>query len=229
MARYFASTSYIALTDHEALSFGTDDDNDGPFAFSFWIRYIASTVGGSQFVCGWGAWSATPSFNIITYDSAGPYPGRLQIGIEGGNGSNCALMTDTTMSDGAWHHVALVFDGTTLRAYVDGVLEPTTATQATLDRVDVAEPFYLGVRSLLYSHLKTVHMAEWAKWDVALSTEQITALANGVRPTEIGTRPAWYLPMLAGLEEEIAALVATNNGTTISEHPPKIVSAGQYI
>ena len=225
MARYF-DTDKITIADNAALSFGTDVDGDGPFSFAFWIRYDANAESGTQFVLGWGNWLATPSFNIITYGAAGAFPGRLLINIEGTNGANAQLVTDTAMNDGAWHHVAIVFDGTVLRAYIDGTVETTTTTKADLDRVDVAEVWNFGVRSLGYSWLQTTYLAEWAKWDVALSSEQITALAAGVRPPEVGTRPAWYIPMLAGLDEEIAGLVATNNGSTIAEHPPAIICPG---
>ncbi|MBN2293499.1 MAG: hypothetical protein JXM70_13805, partial [Pirellulales bacterium] len=70
------------------------------------------------------------------------------------------------------------------------------------------------------------HMAEWSKWDSALSSDGRQALVDGVRPTEIGTRPAWYMPMSAGLDEEIVGLATTNGGTTTSEHPPRVVFSG---
>lgn len=228
MARYFDNDS-IAVSYNSALAFGSDVDDDGPFSFAFWIRYFPNATTGSQFILGWGNYSATPSFNIITYNAAGSSPGRMLINIEGGNGSNAALMTDTAINDGDWHHVAIVFDGTTLRAYIDGSVETTAVTKSDLDRVDVADTWYFGVRSLGYSNLETTCMAEWAKWDVALSSEEITALANGVRPTEIGTRPAWYVPMRGGLHEEVAGLAVANSGTTLSEHPPRSIPSGNLL
>ena len=229
MARYFNGSSRIALADNAALAFGSDVDNDGPFSFSFWIKYYATSNAGTQFIASWGNYKATPSFNIITYNDLGSNPGRLLINVEGGNGSNASLLTDTAMNDSAWHHVAIVFDGSVLRAYVDGAVETTTTTKADLDRVDVAEPWRFGVRSLLYSYLDAADMAEWAKWDLELSAEQITALAAGVRPVDIGQRPDWYVPMLGDLHEEINDIAITYSGTAIAEHPPKIVPAGSMI
>lgn len=223
MARYFDGASSISLADNAALSFGSDVDNDGPFSFAFWILYKPNAVSGSQFVVGWGDWQATPSFNIITYGAAGASPGRLLINIEGGNGSNCSLLTNTAMNDGAWHHAAIVFDGTVLRAYIDGTVETTTTTKADLDRVDVGGTWHFGVRSLGYNYLQTTCMAEWAKWDVALTAEEIARLVAGVRAVDIGRRPAWYVPMCGGLHEEIGAVAATNSGTDESEHPPRAV------
>ena len=223
MARNF-NADYITIADHVALNMGDDVDSSGPFSVVFWIRSWA-TVSMSMYIVSWGVWSASPSFNIITYGTAGSLPGRMILRAEAANSAAAQLITDTAINDGAWHHVVFAFDGTTMRAYIDGTVEATTASKATLDHIDVAGDWRLGTQSALGNYLYDTELAEWAKWDVALNTEQITALANGVRPPEIGTRPAWYLPLLAGLEEEIAAIAVTNYGTTVAEHPPLIVPA----
>ena len=113
-------------------------------------------------------------------------------------------------------------DKRTFNLYVDGVSVQTVVAGA--DMTDIAPSAVLE-----FGHVGNYadgHLAEWAKWDAELSSEQITALAAGVRPVDIGTRPAWYVPMSGGLEEEIAGLAVTNGGTTISEHPPQTITAG---
>lgn len=47
-----------------------------------------------------------------------------------------------TVADGAWHHVAGVFDGTEVRLYVDGVLDASAV--GTAGSIDVSAPVSLG-------------------------------------------------------------------------------------
>ena len=222
MARYFDNDS-VTFDDHAALSLGDDVDDSGPFSFSFWLRLGTQNDAFTHYFSSWNNYDATPSCNIVTYgDNHATAARRIRIVVEGGNGVTCRLFTDDAI-DNIWHHIVFAFDGTTMRSYLDGIVQATSTNSPSLDRVDFAGTWYFG-RFAAGNLLKDSSMAEWAKWDAALNTEQITALADGVRPPEIGTRPAWYLPLLAGLEEEIAALSVTNSGTTVAEHPPKIIS-----
>ena len=124
------------------------------------------------------------------------------------------------VTDANWHHVAAVFDGTTLRAWLDNSLQTTTSTCSGLDTIDLAGPWYFcrGSFGTGADYSFTGDLADFSKWDAELSTDEIAALAVGVRPTEIGTRPAWYMPMLAGLDEEIAGLAVTNYGATVTKN-----------
>ena len=97
-----------------------------------------------------------------------------------------------------------------------------------MDAIDRSDAFYIGCHPNATNFFQG-WMAELAKWDAALSSTEISALAYGVRPTEIGSRPAWYLPMSGGFEEEVAGLAVTNYGTTVAEHPPCILTAGNIL
>ena len=66
-------------------------------------------------------------------------------------------------------------------------------------------------------------MAEWAKWDRALSTGEMAALVAGAAPGNIPGGLAWHLPML-DYQERVAGLTVTNHGSTLVGHPPGIVS-----
>ena len=39
-------------------------------------------------------------------------------------------------------------------------------------------------------------MREWAKWDIALSVDEIVALSNNGSPQDTAVKPAWNIPML---------------------------------
>lgn len=47
------------------------------------------------------------------------------------SGSANTVKTTTTMSTGAWHHIAMSTDGTDIKLFIDGTLEQTTAISGT--------------------------------------------------------------------------------------------------
>lgn len=198
---------------------GDDVDSSGPFSLAWWIRCDDVAAATNRYPVSWGGWSASPSLNA--YMNAG----ILRVRAEDSSGTAADLTFNDAITDAAWHHVAVVFDGMNLRAWLDGVLQTSQPSKPTLDTINVATDLTLGKRTAASNYF-IGDLAEMAKWDVELSAEQRTALVNGVRPPEIGDRPAWYLPLLAGLEEEVAGIAVTNSGTTVAEHPPKIICPG---
>ena len=227
MARNFDGTDYLTLADHAALSLGDDVDSSGPFSLVFWLRCDTMSDTDYHYMMSWGNLAASPSVSIMVFgDNHATLAGKIWVQFKDSGSADANGYLSDAIIDADWHHVALVFDGIWLKAWLDGSPQTNLSLQPTLDTIDVAAPWYLGRYSGSASDYLSGDMAEWAKWDVALSTEQIAALAAGVRPPEVGTRPAWYMPMLAGLDEEIAGLVATNNGSTIAEHPPAIICPG---
>lgn len=58
-------------------------------------------------------------------------------------GKNHPVVGATSLGFGAWHHVALTFDGASLKLYVDGALDGETATDAT-PRYDSIQHFGIG-------------------------------------------------------------------------------------
>lgn len=61
------------------------------------------------------------------------YDGKVGAATNSGSNTNFAATSTSTVNDGQWHHAAGVFDGSTLKLYVDGVLEATTAFSGTVD------------------------------------------------------------------------------------------------
>jgi len=227
MARNFNGTSnHIAIADHDALTL----THSTGWTIAFWFNVTTNTGTTRHHIYSWGNYGGVPSCNIHMPGEDTPDHGnKLSIYIR--DSESNSYIFNTTSKPGTnhdvWQHATLVDDLGTLRIYINGV-ESDTKTGYSSD-VDSGATLYLGRRS----SSETLHfngdMAELAKWDVALSTEQITALSNGVRPTEVGSRPAWYLPMLGSLSEEIEDITITNSGTTIAEHPPKIVFPSESI
>lgn len=226
MARYFDGTSgHIEIADHAVLTW------PGLVSIGGWFRVNGGATSAIYALPTWGVASATPSVSFWYFGPS--HPGAANkilttIKSDGGNVTQKYSADDLVVLN-TWHHLALTIEnsevwGKLFRFYLDGV-ENWSTDFATMDSLNAATNWLFGDAQTPALHWPG-DVAEWAKWDSVLSAEQITALANGVRPPEVGTRPAWYVPMLAGLEEEIAGLTVTNYGTTIADHPPAIISPG---
>ncbi len=57
-------------------------------------------------------------------------------------GSNIRLESTATSQDTSWHHLAVAYDGSSLELYVDGVLDTSVSTSATM--LDTVHPLLLG-------------------------------------------------------------------------------------
>ena len=105
-----AEGDYAQITDYKGIG-GSD-----PRTISLWVKTAANTAGGSFFI-GWG-------------DTGGASRVRYDLGIQNGttdqmrlelNAGATTSATGTTITDDAWHHLAVTWDGTTNIFYLDGV------------------------------------------------------------------------------------------------------------
>ena len=145
------------------------------------VLLIVSSVGGT---CA----AATPSFDadlnggqVILSSAASPIwlsldreRGGLRTNLGSAGRGGAPLVAQTPVSDGAWHHVALVWDGSTRFLYVDGV-EAGRRSASQMDRVTGAQRFGAGPRldSAQFWHGS---MDDLRMYDRALSAEELAAL-----------------------------------------------------
>lgn len=83
------------------------------------------------------------------------------------------------ISDGAWHHMVMRRENTTVSVWVDGVQFPTTATQAA----DQLGTLRIGGDAEGWGESLTGLLSDVAIWDEALTESRIQGLANGVPVT----------------------------------------------
>lgn len=134
-----------------------------------------------------------------------------------------ALPADT------WLAIGVTFDGTSLRQYLSGSLEVTTAVGAALNgSMDIQ---LLGLMSYLASSLdgsnpnnnfSNGEVAEYAYWNTALTADEMAALAKGFRANRI--RPqnlVFYAPCVRGLQDVRGGrtLVKQAGTVVVSDHP----------
>ena len=216
MARYFdGSSTYAKILDNAVLSLP-----DGSWTLGGWFNSDAFAGSGWQYLVSHGSLGATASCNIYIAEPNGD----LIVWIVSNDGTSKTSTSSSVITAGRWHHMLAVCSGDALQVHLDAAAIGDSYS-AAWDGADPIGSFHLGTKNNQQNRFDG-RMAEWARWDAALDSQQIAALADGVRPTEVGTRPAWYLPLLGDLREEIAGLTVTNYGTTISEHPAAIICPG---
>lgn len=165
---------------------GTQDiDMATGFAWSFWARagadisgVVIGTRNGSWHKLQFGEVDGT-GFADFRYSSTGAL-------------NNVGAST-ANFSDGNWHHVAYVGDGTAVSLYIDGVL---AGGDTSLVATTYNGQMEIG-GSTRFNEYVDVYLDEIAIFDQSLTTDQITALAGGADPLTIIPEPS--LALLSGL------------------------------
>lgn len=170
------------------------DDSDNldltNFTISFWFNRKGSGCDGT---CSFGNCFAD-NLDVITAKGGGGGDGGVLdcnwiIGVQSSNlvfcseyngGSDFALAGGgiTTISNGVWYYGTVTFDGTTVKTYVNGVLENSGALGGTIDTNTVQ----VGIGIGLETASNTVNGAwngtldEFSIWNKTLSQEEIFEL-----------------------------------------------------
>ncbi len=92
------------------------------------------------------------------------------------NGTNQSLVSNTTIPENEWHHVATIYNGTTLSLYIDGVLDKSANLTAP---VNTSESFYIAAAGKLTpTQFFKGNIDEVRIWNSALSPEQLRFIMN---------------------------------------------------
>lgn len=196
-----------------ALDFdGTDDFVRVPYDESFdmtaavtaeaWVK-PTSADGGVVGV--WGAGGLDDKF-LLYFDAGKP---RARIVRDGHAGSTNAI--GAALAPGVWYHLAMTYDGATLRLYVNGGQVASTAAVGTLPLTDDRD-LQMGLEDIVAgvdNHLDGV-IDEVRVWDVARTATQLATFMNQtVDPDTPGLVGAWRCDEASGTQ---AVLDETSNG-----------------
>ena len=125
-------------------------------------------------------------------------------------GANHPVVGTTPVSSNVWHHVAVSYDGTTWRLYLDGQLDATLAANAT-PRFDSIQHFALGTAmsstGVAAGYFDGV-LDEARVWNYARSLSQIQAGMTAPITSASGLVGRW------GLDEGSGAVAADSAGST---------------
>ena len=220
MARHFGGTfSYISLADHAALTLAP------PWTIGGWIRVSEPSTLRQLF--SWYDGVASDKLDLYLRGNLSPENSMSATVVDADGDSNTfySYATPRIGSVTTWQHYLLRCESNGQYYHFVNGTRCSGVLNANIGAVSPSASFLIGKRST-GSWYWAGDMAELAKWDTDLSQQQISALAAGVRPVDIGTRPAWYLPMCGNLHEEIQGLCLTNIGTNECEHPPCVITTG---
>lgn len=140
--------------------------HEGPFTWALWVKSDPAAADG---------------YHALVAGATGHCYLRLaQKDIVNMNlGGWHTLKTDKTVEAGAWHHVAVSFDGSTLIAYIDGAevqradkLEPKPAALVT------GASFHIGQRNAEHVEAFRGDLDDLRIWRKALDAADIAALAK---------------------------------------------------
>jgi hypothetical protein len=134
--------------------------------------------------------------------------------------------TDFTWNTGQWYHVAVTWDGSTLRLYQNGTVGGTTQAFSTTLGTSTGV-WTVGNRAPASSgtDLKG-SAAETALWrNVTLSADQVKSLSRGFTPPLVRRAGlVLYAPLFGDSREHTAQIAATLTGTpTVADHPTSTI------
>ena len=120
------SNSYINVASSPALK------PTGPFSVEAWAYYegFTSPVGATIVAKGQDT-DVVPGDWALVIDATRKLRPLLNVG-----GSWVAFNCASTLATGVWYHVAMVYDGASLRGYVNGALDGTIAASGTVQATD---------------------------------------------------------------------------------------------
>jgi len=162
---------------------GTNFLNNGQASFSFWIK-PKNWPGGSNY----GYFLSGSSPGGLAY-SEGSSAGSYYPGVLYWYTGSSSYILDVTLSENVWSHIVIVFDGTSIKTYKDGVLGTTTT---------IVQPSALSFNTIGRYRLNNVHyingfLSEFSIFNYAVTQEQVNYLYNLNNPMAItGTKPVAY-------------------------------------
>jgi hypothetical protein len=178
---------YMSVADHSDL----DIDAGESLSLTCWVKGNASTDF-HRVACKRNGPAATDAgYELIT----GTGTGAFGINLRSSSGANAGPPFGTTgVTDGAWHHLAMVVDAAAgnAKTYVDGVLQQT-ATSAAIGTESFANgaDLYIG-SSAAPDQFWSGWVDEVHTWSIALTQAQVQADATAtLTGTEPGLLAAW--------------------------------------
>ncbi len=185
-----ASSNYLSVTSPANIPIG-----NSPYTIQSWFYANSMGVYG---IAGWGNYGTNGQVNALRLDPSG---GGQIINYWWGND----LIVTTGDISGAWHNVAVTWDGTTRTMYLDGNI--IGSDNPGSDNIPAASNFAVGLTWPGGSEYFDGSLDEVSIWSVALSQAKIRDnMAHGV------CAPATGLALYYNMDQGIAG--GNNTGIT---------------
>lgn len=201
----------VRVADNAALSFPDGDWSLGGFLYT-----PDNTGSAFQYFYSHDSFQTDPSINIFIHEASAVNGGAIHVIID--NDDVNIVSADSAIKIAEWQHLLFVRSGTTVTMYQNNV---SLGTDSLSVESNPAGSLFLGSRNDSNSdRFFGGRLAEWAKWNRALTTGERGALTAGYSP-EFFRDYIWYLSMIREYRES-RGLAVTNNGSVQGDHPPII-------
>lgn len=155
--------------------------------------------------------------------------GTVRFGVSNDGSATTILTSAETLAVGKWYHLACVYDGASLRIYINGNLDSSVAYSSGIF-ASVGD-FYLGaIYTASVVNFMDGLVKDAAIWNVALTPIQIKSLALGVdlstkayRPNNVSVPPTawWKMNELSGNRAD-----SSGNAHTLTDNNTVLASGG---
>ena len=161
-----ASEQHVEIGDVAPLNITGDQ-----ITLSCWVK-LASTTMEQKIIA---KWSDSPDAKSYLLSADGPGNDKVLLAVQAPG--QATSMGTTAMVVGTWHHIAGTYDGTTMRVYLDGVEDDTTAKTGSIN--STTAPVRIGVGSGATSEQPADGAVEDARfYDRALTASEILTIFN---------------------------------------------------
>jgi hypothetical protein len=162
---YFDGDDHLTFPNSVMFAFGTGD-----FTIDFWINAASMN---DKFIL--GGRQAIGTMHITTGGGGGSTIGVLRY-----NGSS-ALVSTTVITDGTWHHCAIVRCAGAIALYVDGVSEATGTD--TTNYTTTSGTWYIGENEqwnsgYLTGYLDEFRISNMARWTSGFTSPAVEYASN---------------------------------------------------
>jgi len=153
------TNDYINVSDDDSLTF-TDED----FSIEAWIKTVGSSKSPQTIVAKRNA--GAHEYQLLIQN------GKIQSGIATSGGSYDGCKGVQVIENNTWYHIAFTADGSTMRNYIDGVLDNSTSITKSMS--NTASSLIIGsMEGYIGSRDFNGTIDEVAIWNTALSGSQI--------------------------------------------------------
>lgn len=159
---------YFTAPDSESL------DLSSSATLSYWFK---RPTGGQVSVSKWDAGTNQRSFVLQVFTD-----GKIYWNVSGDGIAHTYLMSDGTVSDTGWNHLAATFDGASMKVYLNGSL--MTGTLVGTVPASIYQSNQPVTNTYSGSNFNEGSLDDVRLYDVALSASEIASLADGMCSVE---------------------------------------------
>ncbi len=198
-----ASGKFGSALDFDGVSSYVDCGGDASLkpasvSVSAWVKFDSYPYYGQVAGMAFDENLSESGYSLICDDNFIGGGDSISAWVTGADGDGNYFIASVAPPVGSWHHIALTYDGTTSKIYVNGVSSGTMTTETGALNYTYATTFKMGVHAAGHWWLPyTGLIDDVAVWDRALTQTDIDAIYNGGTGNPVASfisRPNPYNP-----------------------------------